>query len=227
MINDISIFKSICLMSGRRYRQWITHLKPITCFVLSLGLALMVLTSPAGWIKNAHSNDLSKPGGDQGKFDRFFKTMGIVKLAGIAPPVDIALGDLKGNTIRVSDFKGKIVLLNFWTTWCPDCRYEMPSMEKLYHHFKDREFVMLAINLREPAERVKSFYEKYRLSFTTLLDTNGQIGFRFGIRSIPTTFILNQKGGLIGKALGPRAWDSEPALAMFEHLLQNPAAPLF
>jgi peroxiredoxin len=181
----------------------------------------MVLTWPAGWIKTAHSNAVSKTRNDPGTIDRFFKTMGIVKLAGIAPPVEIALGDLTGKTIRVSDFKGKIVLLNFWTTWCPDCRYEMPSMEKLYRHFKDREFVMLAINLQEPAERVKSFYEKYKLSFTTLLDTNGQIGYRFGIRSIPTTFILNQKGGLIGKALGPREWDSEPALAMFEHLIQN------
>lgn len=200
---------------------------PTTCFVLALGLALMVLTWPAGWIKTAYSASKSTARSDQDQIDRFFKEMGIIKLAGIAPPVEIELGDLNGKTIRVSDFKGKIVLLNFWTTWCPDCRDEMPSMEKLYHHFKDREFALLAINLREPAKRVKSFYEKYKLSFTTLLDTKGQIGFHFGIRSIPTTYILNQKGGLIGKALGPRAWDSEPALAMFEHLIRNKTAPQF
>jgi len=214
-------------MSGRRYLRGIMHFKPTTCFFLTLGLALTVLTGPAGWIKTAHSNSASNAPSVKGTIDRFFKTMGIIKLAGIAPPVDIELGDLNGKTIRVSDFKGKIVLLNFWTTWCPDCRTEMPSMEKLHRHFKDREFVMLAINLREPSKRVKSFYEEYKLSFTTLLDTRGQIGIRFGIRSIPTTFILNQKGGLIGKALGPREWDSEPALAMFEHLIQNKAEPLF
>ncbi len=162
----------------------------------------------------------------QTQIDRLFKKFGIIKLAGIAPPEDIEREDLDGNTVRVSDLRGNIVLLNFWTTWCFDCKAEMPSMEKLFQRFKGQNFAMVAVNLREPSQRVHDFYETYKLSFTVLLDTTGQSGIRYGIRSIPTTFILNQEGGLIGKVLGPRDWNSKQAIILVEHLIKNKDASL-
>lgn len=189
--------------------------------VLALGLALAGVSLSTGWIKSADLVPISMTRSAPARIDKLFKSLGVIKLAGIAPPVDIVLEDLNAKTVRVSDFKGKIVLLNFWTTWCPECRVEMPSLEKLYQRFKDREFVMIAINLKESSKVVNAFFKKNSLSFMSLLDTDGEIGFRFGIRSIPTTFILDKRGGLIAKIIGSRAWDGKKSAALFENLINS------
>jgi peroxiredoxin len=190
------------------------------CFALAVGLVLTILVWPMRWGMMVHSASQPEVSTKQTQIDRMFKKFGIIKLAGIAPPEDIELEDLDGNTVRVSDLRGKIVLLNFWTTWCFDCKAEMPSMEKLFQRFKGQNFAMVAVNLREPSQRVHDFYQKYKLSFTVLLDATGQSSIRYGIRSIPTTFILNQEGGLIGKVLGPRDWNSKQAIILVEHLIK-------
>ena len=101
---------------------------------------------------------------------------------------------------------------------------EMPSMEKLHQKLKDKDFAMVTINLQESAATVINFFEKYNLTFTTLLDTTGDVGAAFGIRAIPTTFILDKNGRLIGKVLGPREWDSKSSFALFEHLTGSDVA---
>ena len=152
---------------------------------------------------------------------RLFRNMGIISIPHIAPPVDFQLKDLDGNTVRLSDFKGKIVFLNFWASWCPECRYEMPAMEKLYTHFKDRDFAMVAINLNEPAAIVEKYFRVNKLTFITLLDSINELGGPFGIRGIPTTFIIDRDGGIIGRAVGSRRWDSKKSIALFERLINS------
>ncbi len=151
--------------------------------------------------------------------ERLFRDMRIIRMHRIAPPVEISLLDIYGKRVTLADFKGKIVFLNFWTTWCPECRIEMPLMEKLHKRFKDKDFAMVAVNLREPATRVKKFFDKHKLTFTTLLDSKGKIGARFGIRAVPTTFILDKEGGIIGKVFGSREWNSQKSFDLFEHLI--------
>ena len=153
--------------------------------------------------------------------EKLFQEMGIIPIPHIAPPVDFNLSDLNGNMTRLSDFKGKIVFLNFWTTWCPQCRYEMPLMQKLYSHFKDKDFAMVAINLSESAFVVKKYFEDNKLTFTALLDTISELGAPFGIRGIPTTYIIDRNGGIIGKAVGSRRWDSKKSIALFERLING------
>ena len=77
---------------------------------------------------------------------------------------------------------------------------------------------MVTINLQEPAARVKEFFKEFKLTFTALLDTEGEVGIMFGINQIPTTYILDKKGRILGKALGPREWDSQKSMALFEYL---------
>jgi peroxiredoxin len=154
--------------------------------------------------------------------DRIFDKLGMVQIPRIPPPADFVLPDLNGRKVRLSDYRGKVVLLNFWATWCPDCRIEMPALESLHQHFKDRSFVMLGVDLRESQKDVQQFFERYKLSFSVLLDSDGQVGHSFGIRSIPTSFIVDQSGGMIGKAIGSRKWDSAGALALFEQLINHP-----
>ncbi|MEE8553253.1 MAG: TlpA disulfide reductase family protein, partial [Desulfobacterales bacterium] len=148
-----------------------------------------------------------------------FRNMNIIRMPRIAPPVEISLLDIHDKRVTLADFKGKIVFLNFWTTWCPECRIEMPLMEKLHKRFKDKDFAMVAVNLREPATQVKKFFDKHKLTFTALLDSKGKIGSRFGIRAVPTTFILDKEGGIIGKVFGSREWTSQKSFDLFEHLI--------
>lgn len=163
-------------------------------------------------------------GSDSPELAQLLSDMLIIKASKAGIPIEIKLNDIDGRAVRLSDIRGKIVFLNFWTTWCPTCRIEMPSMEKLHQKFKDSDFAMVAINLQEPASRVKEFFKEFNLTFTALLDTGGEVGIMFGINQIPTTFILDKKGRIIGKALGPRAWDSPKSTALFERLTSRRAA---
>ena len=160
---------------------------------------------------------------DSREIDRLFSSMGVTKVSATKNPVIINLKDMNGQQVSLADFKGKIVFLNFWTTWCPTCRIEMPSMEKLHRKLKDKDFAMVTVNLQESASQVKTFFKEFKLTFTALLDSTGEVGVSFGIRAIPTTYILDKTGRIIGLANGPREWDSKDAVALFENLIDNDA----
>ena len=158
------------------------------------------------------------------ELERLFSDMGVLQISPDSDPLEIRLSDPTGRPVSLLEFRGKIVFINFWTTWCLACVIEMPSMEKLHQRFKDKDFVMVAINLQESAERVKQFYKKHQLTFTTLLDITGDVGAALSINAIPTTFILDKNGRIIGKALGPREWESKKSIALFEYLTDSNVA---
>ena len=158
-------------------------------------------------------------GSQQQELERLFKNIGVLKIPHATRPVEIQLKDVFGNTVRVSDYRGKVVFLNFWATWCAACVVEMPSMEKLHRLLKDKNFVMIAINVQESDAQVKAFFEKLKLSFTTLLDINGEVAGGFAVNALPTTYILDKAGRIVGAAIGPREWDSRASIALFEHLI--------
>lgn len=135
--------------------------------------------------------------------------------------VDFELEDLTGATRRLSDFRGKVVFLNFWATWCGPCRFEMPSMEKLYQRLKDKGLEIIAVNLQEDSSSVRQFVDEYGLSFPVLLDTTGRIGATYGARSIPTTYIVDREGFVFAGTIGTREWDTEDYLRFFEKLLAD------
>jgi len=170
----------------------------------------------------ADINDTSKPPESSAAVspdtNQLFQDMKILRVKRIASPVGTGLIDLNGNPVCLSEFKGKIVFVNFWTTWCGGCREEMPSMENLHNRLKDKDFIMVAIDVKQPASWVKTFFDKHKLTFTPLLDTKGKTGDKFGVRALPTTFILDKDGGIIGKAFGPRTWDSQSSVSLFEAL---------
>ena len=164
--------------------------------------------------------DLSAKTDSRG-MDRLFNTVGVIKVPPAKDPVKINLKDMNGKNTSLSDFKGKIVFLNFWTTWCPTCRIEMPSMEKLHQKLGDKDFAMVTINLQESASQVKAFFKKFKLTFTALLDSTGEVGISYGIAAIPTTYILDKTGRIIGRVTGPREWDSKASIALFEYLVDD------
>jgi thiol-disulfide isomerase/thioredoxin len=157
--------------------------------------------------------------------DQLFGEMGITPVNPGAGPFDIALQSLDGGTVNLEKYRGKIVFLNFWTTWCQSCRDELPSMGKLYDKLRNRDFAMVALDLEQPASMVKEFVQEFKLPFTVLLDSDGKAKSLFGAGTIPTTFILDKEGKVIGTAVGPREWDSKKSIALFERLIAEKAAP--
>jgi len=193
--------------------------------IRKIALCIIVLIAFGMGALHLLDSDLLAQSKTQGlELDELFEDIGVLKVPNLEVPVEIRLQDVNGNDVRLSDFRGKIVFLNFWTTWCPTCRIEMPSMQKLHQKFKDQDFAMVTINLRESASQVIAFFKKYKLTFTALLDSTGEVGTRFRINAIPTTFILDKKGQIIAKVMGPREWDSNKSIALFEHLTDQYAA---
>jgi peroxiredoxin len=134
--------------------------------------------------------------------------------------VDFELQQLGGGTRSLGSFKGKVVFLNFWATWCGPCRQEMPSMERLYKRLKGKGLEIVAVNLQEDAKAVQKFVDEHKLTFPVLLDQSGRVGATYGARSIPTTYVVDREGIVLAGTIGTREWDTEPYIRFFERLLQ-------
>ncbi|MBY0124521.1 TlpA disulfide reductase family protein [Bacillus sp. S/N-304-OC-R1] len=118
---------------------------------------------------------------------------------------DFELSDISGKTVKLSDYKGKKVLLNFWATWCPPCKSEMPHMEKLHNKYKNDRFEILAVNVttsEKNRNNVDQFVEDYKLTFTVPLDENGKVFQQYGIMAYPTSFFIDSDGVIRKKVLG-------------------------
>jgi len=126
---------------------------------------------------------------------------------------------LDGKYINIKDFSGSYVVLNFWATWCPPCKAEMPSMETFYNTFKNNKLTIFAISTGEKPDTVKSFIKANPHSFPIGLDSSGQLGAIFAGRGIPTTYIINPEGKAIAGTIGGRDWMDKKTVAAFKTLL--------
>jgi peroxiredoxin len=134
----------------------------------------------------------------------------------VAP--DFEVEALSGGTIRLSDFKGKVVLLNLWATWCPPCREELPSLRTLWEKTKSKPFALLAVSQGESRQTVQSFIDKNRYDLPVYIDPKGRSGSLYGARSIPTTCVIDKQGRLIAFVVGGLSYDTPEALALFADL---------
>ena len=126
----------------------------------------------------------------------------------VAAP-DFRLQDMDGEWHTLGDYRGKVVLVNFWATWCPPCRREMPSLERLYQALRDQPFVVLAINQWENADHVFSFMGQLNVfpTFPILFDPESRIAEDFGVKGLPTSFVIDRQGRVVYRAVGGRAFD--------------------
>ena len=134
------------------------------------------------------------------------------------PLGEVSLQPLGGGTSSLSSQKGKVVLLNFWATWCPPCRAEMPSMEKLWQKNKDKAFSIVGVSVGESPQTVKDFVAKQGYTYPIFVDPAGELGAAFGARSIPTTYVLDKNGDAIAGKVGGAEYDSPEAVAFFAQM---------
>ena len=124
---------------------------------------------------------------------------------GLAP--DFVAQDLNGQAMRLSSQRGKVVFLNLWTTWCPPCRMEMPSMEDLSRRLAGEDFVMWAVSEDDGgAPVVKKFVDEMKLTFPILVDPEGDVGRRYRVTGYPETFLIDREGRQVARFIGPRDW---------------------
>ena len=142
----------------------------------------------------------------------------LTKVAGNPDAPDFNLEDQDGNFLKMSDFKGKVVIVNFWATWCPPCRKEMPSMQRAWEKLKQEGIVMLAINVGEDSDQIFAFTAEYPVEFPLLMDRDSSVVRQWKVRGLPTTYIINPAGKIVYQAIGDREWDSDEIMNQIRRL---------
>jgi len=144
-----------------------------------------------------------------------------IEIGQLAP--DFTYPDLSGKNVSLSDYRGNVILVNIWATWCPPCIAEVPSMEALYKKLKGDHFEILAISIDQQEQTfVSSFVKKHNLNFPVLLDPRGTIGMSYQTTGVPESFIIDKNGVLVKKIIGAIDWASPEVIAFFDGLIQQP-----
>lgn len=135
---------------------------------------------------------------------------------------DFTLPGDNGEIYRLGDFRGKVVVLNFWATWCPPCRYEMPAMERAWQKVKGKGVVFLAVNVGENEDQIFQFTGDYPVTFPLLMDQKGEVVKKYPVIGLPTTYIIDPGGQVTHRAVGTREWDHD---SIIRQLIKMGARP--
>ncbi len=160
-----------------------------------------------------------------------FLSIGIVLFIGCDPQAKVpaigeptpvvVLPDLEGNSVNLSDFHGKVVLINFWATWCPSCIVEMPSLEKLHQALEAKGLHVVAVSVDDNLADIKQFQQEHQLTFPILHDLGGRVSTSFNTFKYPETYVLDREGNLAWKIVGPLDWISPRVIHDFVELLKS------
>ena len=148
-------------------------------------------------------------------FESIAAETGEQTLSAVTKPVaapGFELTDVDGRTQKLSDYLGKVVVLNFWATWCPPCRYEMPSMQRGWEKVRDEDIVFLGVNVGEDEDTVFMFFADYPVDFPLLLDKDAKVIAQYPVTGLPTTYVIDPQGRITHRAVGGRAWDDDGLL---------------
>lgn len=133
-------------------------------------------------------------------------------VAGKPLAADFTLHDINEKQHRLMEYRGRVVIINFWATWCPPCRFELPSMDKAYQILKQQGVVMLAINVGEGVDTVFNFTADYPVTFPLLLDKDAKVIKQYPVVGLPTSYIINPEGHIVYRVIGTRDWTDKKLL---------------
>jgi peroxiredoxin len=137
------------------------------------------------------------------------------------PAPDFTLPDPGGKKVSLKDFRGKVVFLAFWATWCEFCREEIPAMDRLYREFKDKGLEIVAVNIKDKREDALAFVKKHKISYPILMDPEGDVGALYGAYATPTVYLIDRKGATLARLWGPAGWYSPAARNLMKELVEQ------
>jgi peroxiredoxin len=142
--------------------------------------------------------------------------------AGTKPP-DFGGLTSDARQLSMTDLRGKVVIVNFWASWCHECRPEMPALQQLHREFAPRGLAVIGINAREETAAIRQYAKELGLTFPLVIDPDGKINTLYGVVGVPATFVFGRDGRAVAFGIGSREWASAPARALNEALLAEPA----
>jgi peroxiredoxin len=151
-----------------------------------------------------------------------FRNMSFLPNVHRVEATNFQLKTLDGQNRTLIQDRGKVVLVNFWATWCPPCIREMPSMQLLYEKYKNQGFEIVAVSVDQgSSDTVRKFAEKLNLNFPIVLDPENTVKTAYRVRALPTNYLIDRTGHVVAWGMGARTWDGEKAFALIEHLLKE------
>jgi thiol-disulfide isomerase/thioredoxin len=160
---------------------------------------------------------------DEPALAALLKTLDLRGYTSRTAPPQFSGSTLDARPLSMTEHRGAVIVLNFWATWCLECRSEMPVLERLRRELSSRGLVVIGVNARENKEAVRRYAKELGLTFPLVLDQDGKIDALYGVIGLPTTFVVGRDGRAVAFAVGPRQWESAPARALIEALLAEPA----
>jgi peroxiredoxin len=193
------------------FRDWLLK---VGVLVLSLWLTLALVGCGGGDNPGQQGDEAAKPEGTSTQT----QLQESPREGYLAP--GFTLPDLTGKPTSLSDFRGKVVLVNIWATWCGPCKREIPSLDRLYQLRKDKGFEIVAVSEdRTSSSKVASFVADYQMSFPVLHDARGEVGNKYWARAIPSSFLLDRQGVIRWKVAGAIQWDDDRVVKRVDQLL--------
>jgi thiol-disulfide isomerase/thioredoxin len=160
---------------------------------------------------------------DQAALASLLKTLDLRSYTSRTAPPQFSGSTFHARQLSMTEHRGTVIVLNFWASWCLECRAEMPVLERVQREFSSRGLAIIGVNARESKEAVGLYARELGLTFPLVLDPDGKINALYGVVALPTTFVVGRDGRAVAFAIGPREWESAPARALVEALLGEPA----
>jgi peroxiredoxin len=199
----------------------------LTALVLLLAAAVAGYISTGSW-QDADASASAPPapaarprGGKVLPIEAALKELDLIRPSRAKLAADFTLPTHGGGKVRLTEQRGKVVMINFWATWCPPCLEEMPAMERLYRQHRDRGFELIAVSVDADPKKVAPFVTEHKLTFPIGLDPRMEMANSYGVRALPSSFIVARDGNLAALAIGPRTWDNDAAHSLIEGLARK------
>jgi peroxiredoxin len=135
----------------------------------------------------------------------------------------LELGDAEGRVHKIESYRGQVLVVNFWASWCTPCVRELPALNRLRQEFHDQPFEILAVNVAEPPSRLKRFFKKQPIDFPVLYDRQSETFYAWNVKGLPTSFVIDREGRIRYRVRGAIEWDDAETIGIIESLLGNPA----
>ena len=168
---------------------------------------------------------VNAPAAERPALPELLKALNLSGYPSVMQPPEFSGLAANGQKVSLAGLSGRVILLNFWATWCLECRSEMPTFERLHQEFSAQGLAVVGINAREGTVTIREYAKELGLTFPLILDPSGKINSTYGVIGLPTTFLIGRDGRPVALAVGPREWASTPARALIQALLAEPAAP--